>query len=226
MSTPPLLIHVLPEALPEEYRRLIDPNIPLAEPERFLPEPPPGGFFAKVGLGVVIAFTAVIGQGVGRLVLAVAGNGDLRAWVNLALGAGMLAVLLWFAWRLQRRVRLGRQQRDELAEGRYREGLFLTRDALLTHYEGRCDLVPRERIHIERRMSSSADGGARPVTDYFVFPNHEGRETLIALLSENVRKDFISPSVWLDSGDIYVQESAGVGAARAQVGGDDGMRSR
>ncbi len=65
-----------------------------------------------------------------------------RLWVGplLMVGGGITAVWAW------RKVRKARHQQRLLTAGNWRQGLFVTPDALLMHIGGRCNLIPRDTI--------------------------------------------------------------------------------
>lgn len=176
MSAPPLLVRVLPEELPEAYRRLIDPDTPLAEPERFFPRPYQGGGFAKLFLLVATLMLVAFGRGLPGNLIQAFREGTGKDWAYVLIGGLMSAFFLWAVLRLIGRIRTGRRQAAEHARGRYRLGMFVAKDALLVYDGERCDLVPRERITVEKRYPTNWDGGARPSGIYLVFSEDQGRE--------------------------------------------------
>lgn len=203
MSTQRLLIQVLPAALPEGYRRLIDPDVPLAEPERFLPAPLPGGKWAKLALAVAMAFAAAFINAFVLSLLGAVHNGTLRDWGNVGISMAVLAPLIWGIWRIVGSIREGRILADERDRGRYRLGMFLTPDALLVNSGERCDLVPRERLAVEQRKSSTA--GARPVSSVFVFRDDDGREHTRSPWTEDTSR--VSVEAWLETGAPHAQKA-------------------
>lgn len=203
MSAPPLLIQVQPEELPEAYRRLIDPDIPLAEPERFLPEAFPGSVLAKIGLGVTLALAALFGKSLVIAAMAVVRSGALGDWGNLAASTGLFGALMWLARHFWLRIRTGHRQAAEHARGRYRLGVFLTRDALVSYLGKHCYLVPRERLTTEFRAAPTADGGAQSATLHFVYTDDAGhRSPLHGALTKNSRGEDVVLDGWIKTGMI------------------------
>lgn len=119
-----------PPNAPPSTRALLDPDTPLARPERLVP----GGLIAPTEAFVTLLLCGAFGLGLGAAALyAWARYGDagevdeagLYVAPALVIGAVALGVRAW--WRLT----AARGQRDRLGAGRWRRGLFVEDDGLL-----------------------------------------------------------------------------------------------
>lgn len=125
MRSPPL-----PPEAPPSAAALLDPDAPLARPERLVP----GGFIAPTEAFVTLLSCGAFGLGLaGAALYAWARYGDagevdeagLYVAPALVVVAGVLGVRAWG------RLTAARRQRDLLGAGRWRRGVFVEDDGLL-----------------------------------------------------------------------------------------------
>ena len=171
-----VLIDVIPAELPAPFQVLLDPEQPLAHPDRFAPWPRDGGWLSWLILLLCIVGAGLLAAGIGREAMAMSAGRSYSA-ANLGLGVFLTLPLLWWGVRQVGRIRVGRAQARAMAAGRYRRGVFFESSAALS-FDGRtCTLMPRGNVvRIDRRPAANVDSGAQAMGTYIVFKGPGGAE--------------------------------------------------
>ncbi|ACY17180.1 hypothetical protein [Haliangium ochraceum] len=191
-----VLIDVPPEKLPQRFQDLLDPDKPLKEPDRFFVGYRVGGFMAWVVLVGCIICTVLFGR---AAVLALSGE-DSPSMLNFAFSLLLGIPLLLWGIRQVFLIRQGRRDREAIAQGRFRCGVFFEPDAALFHLEkGVCTLVPRNKIdRVGNRARKEAESGARALSTHIDFRDAEGRSC--SLVAATV--SYPHAASWFETGKV------------------------
>lgn len=169
-------VRVPKDRLPEEMKRLADPNLPLCHPESFIPLPTGGGW-----LSVSIFVACCLGC---TLLVPTIGVQSFRAitgtdYVPSDLWLALLFFAFLVSWAIRQLylIRIGNQRRREQTEGRYRIGLFFESAYLLVVEEKWATIIPRECImEITYRAADHVESGAQAKGTYIEIIDHEGQQ--------------------------------------------------
>lgn len=156
-NTPPLLHRVVPEALPQRLRTLLDATQPLAQPHRHLRRRESG--WSQTARWIWIAVLAVIAGLLGRSLWI--GQWDwssASAWMQGTIVATAHVVLGVLAWRTWKRIQRARRMRNEPYASAWRHGLFFEQDGLLIHAEGAVSWIPRDQLAWKKTFTGAGAG--------------------------------------------------------------------
>lgn len=167
-------IRIPKEQLPCDMKRLVDQNLPLSHPARFVPLPIGGGWFSwAIFAGCCLVGSLLIPAAVSGATCAMLG--DEYSPEDLWLSLCFLSVLIAWAIRQLFLIANGYQSRLELMQGRYREGLFFEREYVLILEKEKATVIPRNRLTgIVRRAAGNVESGAQAKGLYLEFLDQTG----------------------------------------------------